>query len=674
MADNYQIDLTLEEIFGTGISSIEQTTVSTVPGGINVWTVTLTNGNIYNFNVMNGTAGGDPVPVLSSADMTDLSAIYLYLGTETEFTFGHWYYNDGSWIDGGAYGAKGDKGDDGAAGFSPTASVSKSGTTTTITITDENGTTTAQVEDGVRPIVNAASAAGDMTDTDIIYVYVGETTVSLTNGDWYFYDGSAWVSGGAYNSTALVTDKTLTQTDMAADSKKVGDEITDLKSAIEQGGTGVSVDLKQALLQLAQKVVYKDDGGQTYYDDLYDALYPPIVVTNITLNTNSLSFATLNSTQQLTATTTPTGGGVTWTSSNTSVATVSATGLVTAIGYGNATITATSGNVSATCSVAITQATVSSISAVYTQSGTVHATDSLDVLKADLVVTAFYNNSTSEIVSTYTLSGTLAEGTSTITVTYGDKTTTFEVTVASEYELLYTITPSDMVLCGSSANVYQSATGGYYYAGNTNLIYPDFDLLISHNHRYKIEISSDTDQANVYLNPTGTAALVTNHSNINPSNLGVQTSPYEFTVSYFDNKESLRVLNPVADNLEHYKIYKYRDLAECELDNSLWAAGYISSGGAISSSSNGERYTMLAIPVTAGHTYRFANSNQSWDTDWASYTFVQSDLVTKSSRNTMTSLSDHFDFTVPTGYSYVLISSRNMENYYETATLTDVTE
>lgn len=234
MADNYQIDLTLEEIFGTGISSIEQTTVSTVPGGINVWTVTLTNGNIYNFNVMNGTAGGDPVPVLSSADMTDLSAIYLYLGTETGFTFGHWYYNDGSWIDGGAYGAKGDKGDDGAAGFSPTASVSKSGTTTTITITDENGTTTAQVEDGVRPIVNAASAAGDMTDTDIIYVYVGETTVSLTNGDWYFYDGSAWVSGGAYNSTALVTDKTLTQTDMAADAKKVGDEITDLKSALTQ--------------------------------------------------------------------------------------------------------------------------------------------------------------------------------------------------------------------------------------------------------------------------------------------------------------------------------------------------------------------------------------------------------------------------------------------------------
>lgn len=37
---------------------------------------------------------------------------------------------------------------DGADGYSPTASVSKSGTTTTISITDKTGTTTATVEDG----------------------------------------------------------------------------------------------------------------------------------------------------------------------------------------------------------------------------------------------------------------------------------------------------------------------------------------------------------------------------------------------------------------------------------------------------------------------------------------------------------------------------------------------
>ena len=52
---------------------------------------------------------------------------------------------------------KGDKGDTGAAGadgYSPTATVTKSGDTATITITDKNGTTTASISDGTTPTVN----------------------------------------------------------------------------------------------------------------------------------------------------------------------------------------------------------------------------------------------------------------------------------------------------------------------------------------------------------------------------------------------------------------------------------------------------------------------------------------------------------------------------------------
>ena len=70
-----------------------------------------------------------------------------------------------------------------------------------------------------------------------------------------------------------------------------------------------------------------------------------------------------------------------------------------------------------------------SITAVYTQSGTVYDTDTLDSLKEDLVVTAHYSDQTTETVTTYTLSGTLTEGTSTITVSYGGKTATFDVVV-----------------------------------------------------------------------------------------------------------------------------------------------------------------------------------------------------------------------------------------------------
>lgn len=74
---------------------------------------------------------------------------------------------------------------------------------------------------------------------------------------------------------------------------------------------------------------------------------------------------------------------------------------------------------------------VQSISAVYTQSGAVYETDNLDVLEDDLVVTATYEGGTTGVIpaGSYTLSGTLAEGSSTVTVTFGGKTATFTVTV-----------------------------------------------------------------------------------------------------------------------------------------------------------------------------------------------------------------------------------------------------
>lgn len=100
-----------------------------------------------------------------------------------------------------------------------------------------------------------------------------------------------------------------------------------------------------------------------------------------------------------------------------------------------------------------------SISAVYTQSGTVYDTDTLDSLKTDLVVTAHYDDSTTATVTSYTLSGTLTVGTSTITVTYGGKTTTFNVTVTQAYSITNNLTN-----CTSSNNATGIASGGSYSA------------------------------------------------------------------------------------------------------------------------------------------------------------------------------------------------------------------
>ena len=56
----------------------------------------------------------------------------------------------------------------------------------------------------------------------------------------------------------------------------------------------------------------------------------------------------------------------------------------------------------------------------------------MDSLKANLTVTANYSNSTTATITDYELSGTLTVGTSVITVTYGEKTTTFDVMVSEE--------------------------------------------------------------------------------------------------------------------------------------------------------------------------------------------------------------------------------------------------
>ena len=287
---------------------------------------------------------------------------------------------------------------------------------------------------------------------------------------------------------------------------------------IENAG-GLTVAIKNALLNCFQKVAWIDEHGQDYYDALADELF---AVTGITLNSSTLLFSSLGSTQQLTASLIPSTSTatVTWSSSDPTVASVSSSGLVTSVANGSATITASVGSVSTTCSVTVSVATVTSISAVlnasghtfyvgdpvddikpyltvtatlsdstsqtvpsgsytlsgtlsqvgantitvsyesvtttvsvtcaaaelsyisavYTQSGTVYTTDTLDSLKSDLVVTAHYSDSTTSTVAStdYTLSGTLTEGTSTITVTYLEKTTTFSVTV-TDMGMLYSL-------------------------------------------------------------------------------------------------------------------------------------------------------------------------------------------------------------------------------------------
>lgn len=191
------------------------------------------------------------------------------------------------------------------------------------------------------------SDGGILSDSDLSLI---QEAIDSTSPAAIAQGVSDWMDDHLAPSQWII-DNSLTVQGAAADAKKTGDEIADLKSAISGGG--LTAEVKSALMAIFDHIggLYTDANGRTYIEALRSALYPP--------------------------------------------------------------------------------ANLSYITAVYTQSGTVYDTDTLDSLKADLVVTAHYSDSTTEVVTAYTLSGTLTEGTSTITVAYGGKTTTFTVTVSS---------------------------------------------------------------------------------------------------------------------------------------------------------------------------------------------------------------------------------------------------
>lgn len=135
-----------------------------------------------------------------------------------------------------------------------------------------------------------------------------------------------------------------------------------------------------------------------------------------------------------------------------------------------------------------------SISCVYTQSGTVYDTDSLNVLKTDLVVTAHWDDSSTTTVTTYTLSGTLTEGTSTITVSYGGKTTTFDVTVTEyvvpaiyDWDFTQSLVDSVGGVTAQTANVTQDSEGIHMTSANSVVLLGD---VFAPGHTMKIDFAS----------------------------------------------------------------------------------------------------------------------------------------------------------------------------------------
>ena len=334
-------------------------------------------------------------------------------------------------------------------------------------------TATAILQREISGIASGTPPTADSTedmDPDESTVYI-----NTTDGNWYYYDGSAWQIGGVYGGA--VTSTTFNQHGVPADDFAVGealDGLDDRVTALESGtSTGVPTSVRQAMLALFEKAAYIETGLS---DEVAVVQAWAEATTSITVSPSTASVSSASPTAQLTAVTTPAGGAVTWASSNTAVATVSSAGLVTAVGNGTATIRATSGDVSVSCAVTVTGfATLTGIIAVYS-GGSVTTDATLSDLTSDLVVTGSYDDSTTAVITDYTLSGTLSAGTSTITVSYGGFTDTFTVTVTETAlyplpDIARTAVTGDITVEVTNGNhvkviITASSRGPYIYAAS----------------------------------------------------------------------------------------------------------------------------------------------------------------------------------------------------------------
>ena len=211
------------------------------------------------------------------------------------------------------------------------------------------------------------STPGEAVRTQIndLHVLIGDTPGTAIQASAVAYNDSNVAAELANVNGRLTQHGTSIEeiTDAIGDlSQLQTEDKTDLVSAINEAaqtdgsGSGLTAEVKEALLVCFRNVAWINDKGQDYYDSLEEALYPPTNITRIT--------------------------------------------------------------------------------AVYTQVSPVYAYNTLDDLKSDLVVTAYYDDSTSAVINNYSLTGTLRVGTSNIVASYGGKTATFSVTVlpSPDYE------------------------------------------------------------------------------------------------------------------------------------------------------------------------------------------------------------------------------------------------
>ena len=300
----------------------------------------------------------------------------------------------------------------------------------------------------------------------------------------------------------------------------------------------------------------------------------PIQPTGIKATPETSTLYGLNGTVKLSANVMPsnaTNKAVTWSSRNTSVATVSSDGTVKAVGYGTTVITATTVNgLTSNCTINVKKEEVTSLTIATKPTKTnYYVGDTLNT--AGLTLKAAYNNGTTQTITggfTCTPTALSTAGTQTVTVNYGGKTATFTVNV------------QDVTLSGIA--IASNPTKTSYFVGDT-LDTTGLKLTATYNNGTTQTITSGFTCTPTALTSAGMQTVTVNYGGKTATfTVSVELPVLPFVTLTFDPTDGVLDL---ADTPEKtvYPGEAYGRLPEPTADGMVFLGWYTESGKRITS-------------------------------------------------------------------------------------------
>lgn len=360
-------------------------------------------------------------------------------------------------------------------------------------------TATVEPEDATNKSVSWSSSDSTIVTVEngkITAVGVGTATITVTTQDGN-YKATCEVkvnSGGT--TTVPVESVSLSKNSLSLTAGSTGQLTATItpSNATDKSVTWSSSNTSVATVDGSGKVTAHKAGTTTITVTTVDGNHkatctvtveagstPTVPVNSVSLNKTNLTL-TVNGTEKLTATITPsnaTNKGLTWSSSNTSVATVDSSGTVTAHKAGTATITVTTadGGKTATCTVTVTADSGNSGSgsgggsssyAVNIDAGTDHGTVTVRPTRAESGQTVTITTKPDEGYQVGKVTVTRANGTTVAVTDKGDGVYTFTMP-NSRVTVDVTFVPVDTACdggadCPSRAFTDLSTTAWYHEA------------------------------------------------------------------------------------------------------------------------------------------------------------------------------------------------------------------